>query len=102
MGKIGRILGLSAVCILAGCGRTETSDCRELFEKHYEINVRACMQTMSGVDSVVARKRSECMLNKLYEIDSTFVLMSGKELSDFIEQNRPALEACDRIQNADF
>lgn len=60
------------------------------------------MQTMSGVDSGVAWRRSECMLNKLYEIDSTFVLMSGKELSDFIEQNRPTLEACDRIRNTDF
>lgn len=45
------------------------------------------MRTMPDADSVVARKKAEYALDKLYRIDSTFVLKTGKELDDLIRAN---------------
>ncbi len=49
------------------------------------------MKTMPAKDSVEARRMAEYALNKLYDIDSTFVLMRGKQLEDLIKQNKHLL-----------
>lgn len=80
---------------ITSCQEPAKPSCRATFEKYYEVNVEAFMKTApSNVDSATARKVGECMLNKLYEIDSTFVLMKGKELNDFIRKNSAALQQC--------
>lgn len=90
-----------AVCGFVGGFRTcrmcscENTNCRELFEKYYEVNVAAFMRTMPAADSAAVRKKAEYALDKMYRIDSTFVLMRGKELDDFIRVNLPAIVGAD-------
>ena len=83
-----------AVCGFVGGFRT-CRMCRELFEKYYEVNVAAFMRTMPAADSAAVRKKAEYALDKMYRIDSTFVLMRGKELDDFIRVNLPAIVGAD-------
>ena len=95
-----RIFGLLsvvslAVFVLAGCARAKNTNCRELFEKYYEVNVAAFMRTMPAADSAAVRKKAEYALDKMYRIDSPFVLMRGKELDDFIRVNLPAIVGAD-------
>ena len=86
---------LLAGFLLTGCPRTKNTNCRELFEKYYEVNVAAFMRTMPDADSVVARKKAEYALDKLYRIDSAFVLKTGKELDDFIRANLSVIVGTD-------
>lgn len=84
------LAGLSAVlagCMLTGCGESRKESCRDLFEKYYEVNVQAFMKTMPEADSTAARRKGEYLLNRLYEIDSTFVLKRGRELDALIREN---------------
>lgn len=53
------------------------------------------MRIMPDADSVVARKKAKYALEKLYRIDSTFVLKRGKDLEDLIRANLPALVVSD-------
>ena len=55
----------------------------------------AFMRTMPAADSAAVRKKAEYALDKMYRIDSTFVLMRGKELDDFIRVNLPAIVGAD-------
>ncbi len=73
------------------CNTNRNVNCRPLFEKYYDVNVEAFMKTMPAKDSVEARRMAEYALNKLYDIDSTFVLMRGKQLEDLIKQNKHLL-----------
>ena len=50
---------------------------------------------MPAADSAAVRKKAEYALDKMYRIDSTFVLMRGKELDDFIRVNLPAIVGAD-------
>ena len=64
-----RIFGLLsvvslAVFVLAGCARAKNTNCRELFEKYYEVNVAAFMRTMPAADSAAVRKKAEYALDK--------------------------------------
>lgn len=84
---------------LSSCG-TKHANCRELFDKHYEKNIAAYMATMPQTDSVVAQKEAEYALNKLYEIDSTFVLKEGEERDAFVNAHKQVIEAgCDSIRD---
>lgn len=49
----------------------------------------------SGMDSTEARIRCTAMMYKLYELDSTFVRKSSKELDEFFKANRAAIESID-------
>lgn len=79
------------------CGNPKQTNCREAFEEYYEKNIEAFISTQPDVSPEIARKRGECMLNKLYYIDSTFVFMSGKELDEFIASNRHLIMECNNI-----
>ena len=87
-----------AVCGFVGGFRT----CRMCSCEKYELpravrkgNVAAFMRTMPAADSAAVRKKAEYALDKMYRIDSTFVLMRGKELDDFIRVNLPAIVGAD-------
>lgn len=93
-----RLLILSGGFIAGGCSNAKQVNCRELFEKSYEVNINAFVAITPATEPDVARRKAECALNRAYEIDSTFVLKSGKELEDFLNQNMAAIrEACDSI-----
>lgn len=92
------LAGLSAAlagCMLTGCGESRKENCRELFEKYYETNLQAFVRTMPEADSAAARRRGEYLLNRLYEIDSTFVLKKGPELDAFIRENLHLADDCE-------
>lgn len=93
------LVGALLLIFICSCNgnRTSKTSCRELFEKHYEINVQMFMKAMPDEDPVIARKKGECMLNKLYKIDSTFVLKKGDELHEFISKNFHYLREYDSI-----
>ena len=73
--------------LLTGCGEPRKESCRELFEKYYETNLQAFVRTMPEADPAVARRKGEYLLNRLYELDSTFVLKRGRELDSLIRGN---------------
>ena len=82
--------------LLAACRNTDnTSSNAELFENYYQKNVETCVQVMlkSNVDSVLAVEKCKCMLNVLYEIDSTFVRKNSNELNAFIQENTNKIDS---------
>lgn len=87
------------LALSSSCG-TKNANCREVFDKNYEQNIAAYMKTMSQTDSVVARKEAEYVLNKLYEIDSTFILKEGEARDIFVNAQRKVIDAgCDSIRD---
>lgn len=82
---------------ISSCTSTRNSSCREEFERNFEVNVQGCMKATPGLDPIITRKRCECMLNKLYSIDSTYVFKEGKELDDFVRLNLHSINECDSI-----
>lgn len=84
-----------AGCMLTGCGESRKESCRDLFEKYYEVNLQAFVKTMPEADSAAARRKGEFLLNRLYEIDSTFVLKKGPELDAFIRGNLHLADECE-------
>lgn len=87
------------LALSSSCG-TKNANCREVFDKNYEQNIAAYMATMPQADSVVARKEAEYVLNKLYEIDSTFILKEGEERDAFVNAHKQVIEAgCDSIRD---
>lgn len=88
---------LLAAGLSGGCREAKPTNCRELFERYYETNIRAFVALIPEADSLTGRRQAECAMEKLFEIDSTFVLMEGRELDDFIRSNREALCICDSL-----
>ena len=80
------------------CGNQKQTSCKETFQEHYEVNIKALMATMPDLSPETARKRGDCMLNKLYEVDSTFVFMKGEELDRFIKDNLHLIKECNSIE----
>lgn len=81
----------------SGCTSTKKPSCREQFENTFEVNVQGCMKATPDLDPSIARQRCECMLNKLYSVDSTYVFKEGKELDDFVRSNMQYINQCDSI-----
>lgn len=83
---------------LISCG-TKTLSCKETFDKYFEVNMTACVKPLilRGVDSTQARKFCSCKLHKLYEVDSTFVLKSGKEMEEFTLKVYSLTPSCDTL-----
>ncbi len=85
---------VSVAFVLAACGSNQAS-CQKIFEENYETNLQRFVdqQIETGVSPELARKRGEYVLNKAFEIDSTFVKLSptqmdvwlGAHMSDFID-----------------
>lgn len=82
---------------ISGCRSAKKPSCREQFDKNFEVNVQGCMKATPDLDPTIARQRCECMLNKFYSIDSTYVFKEGKELDVFIRDNMQYINECDSI-----
>lgn len=96
MKKLKTLLALSIVVAgfaFGSCKKTEKLGCHEAFEKYYEVNVKAFMSTMPAADTLVSRKIAEAILNKAYELDSTFFLLdAGKARDEFAKRNQPVFD----------
>lgn len=95
MKKIGLCLMLLAVVagfLVSGCRKVKRENCREMFEKYYEANVEGYMAAMPGVNPVVSRKVAEYMVNRVFQLDSTFAYLKGKALEAFIEKHERLLQ----------
>ena len=86
---------LLLLVFLGACKNNNPSN-RELFEKYYQKNVVACVKGMMfdpNIDSLTATKKCECMMNILYEIDSTIVRKSSKEFDILFEENTAIIDS---------
>lgn len=93
-----RKLIIFAVISLVACScQDRKKPCRERFEQYYSINIKRCVEAMEGVDSLTATEVCACMMNKLYEIDSTFVYLEPTELEEFVNKNTIHTRACDSL-----
>ena len=81
--------------IFLGACKSNSSSNSELFEKHYQKNVDNCVAAMlnANIDSLDAVRKCECMINTLYEIDSSFVRKNNKESNSFVEGNRALVDS---------
>ena len=86
--------------LLGACEHNKSSKTNsELFKNYYQENINGCLKAMlkAGEDSLVAVKRCECLLNALYEIDSTFVRKEGAALDVFLKKYREKIDSlCNR------
>ena len=82
------IILFTLLVLLGACKHNKPSTNSELFQKYYRKNIDGCVAAMlkTGKDSLTAVKKCECMLNALYEIDSTFVRKEGEALDAFLKQ----------------
>ncbi len=98
-----KIVVLFLICaIFFGCRCKKTETSKDLFEKHYEKNIKVCMDVMtkSGRDSIKARELCSCMLQTAYNIDTSFVFMSGEESVNFFKINYSKIKnICDSTIN---
>ena len=88
---------LMAVTLLftsISCGQSKTN--RELFNEQLETNIIAGMKPLInvGVDSITARKTISCVLEKLYQIDSTYFLKSVEQQKEIYLKNEVHLKDC--------
>ncbi len=90
---------VSLVLLLFACKGRKKSDA-ELFHAQYNRNIEICIETamQAGIDEEVARLRCACMLDKLYEIDSTIARKSDAEINALINANAEELMQCDSIR----
>ena len=91
-------LFLIVLILLEACNYNNNTN-SELFKKYYQENINSCVKVMlkAGEDSLVAVRRCECLLNTLYEIDSTFVRKEGKELDVFLKKHTEKIDSlCSR------
>jgi len=86
------LLILFSIFALPSCKPSKSN--YEIFQEHYEANLERCVRVVvdNKVDSVAASERCAYYLNTLYEIDSTFVKMKGKELDKFLKSNIELLD----------
>lgn len=98
MKKIKKLLfALIAVTLLftsISCGQSKTN--RELFNEQLEANIIAGMKPLInvGVDSMSARKTIICVLEKMYQIDSTYFLKSIEQQKEIYLKNEAFLKDC--------
>lgn len=93
-----RKLIIFAVISLVACScQDRKKPCRARFEQYYSINIKRCVEAMNGVDSLTAVEVCACMMNKLYELDSTFVYLEPLELEEFVNKNLIYTSACDSL-----
>ena len=67
----------------------------EIFRKYREKNLDMCVKTMleANAETAAAIKKCNCMLDALFQTDSSFVRKSGDELNSFIRQNKNKLDS---------
>lgn len=93
-------IAVSLSILLSGCTSKTGANCREKFDQYYEINVEKYIETLSlegEVDTIKARENFACRMEKLFQIDSTFVFMDAAELEKFMNENYSKTADCDSI-----
>lgn len=80
--------------LLISCNNGNISN-EELFNKYYQKNIDKCVKIMlkNDIDSTIALKKCGCFLNSLYEIDSSFVRKSPKEIDSLIKKNKEKIDS---------
>ena len=77
---------------------------RQVFEETYEVNLDACVETLSknGHEAEAARRLCDCMLEAAFELDSTYVVMPTEAMHSFLNDNRAKLlERCVECDTTD-
>ncbi len=90
------IIALIVSLAIYGCHNRKRT-CRELFDEYYDINMKRCIIAMNGVDSLKAAKICACMFDKLFELDSTFVYLSPKDMEEYVNENASNISICDSL-----
>jgi hypothetical protein len=91
---------LAAVFLLSVIACKQKKSYNLLFNESFQENVEACAAEMMrrGTDSSLAVQKCACMIRAAFEIDSTMIMMKGKQLSDFLKANIAKMEEmCDSL-----
>ncbi len=67
----------AAGLFFGGCREAKKKNCRELFYRHYEAQVKGFMRATPNADPA-SRKVAEYMLNRMFELDTAFVAWREK------------------------
>lgn len=74
---------------------------KKIYEENFKKNVSSCASVFikqNKVDSLSAIAYCSCMLTQLYQLDSTFVSLKNKDLTEMINKNRDKISiACDSL-----
>lgn len=93
------IISILIVSLAIYSCHSEKKTCKELFDEYYDINIKRCITTMNGVDSLTAAEICACMFDKLYKLDSTFVYLKPKDMEEYVNKNATYISACDSLLN---
>ncbi len=88
-----KCVALIGMVLFISCSEKRPSN-EELFKSYFDENVEVCAKILlqnNKIDSLEAVEYSKCMLNKLYEIDSTFIRLPPDSMSKFVIKNVPLL-----------
>lgn len=86
MKRIGLLLAMplaAAGLFFGGCREAKKKNCRELFYRHYEAQVKGFMRATPDANPLLSRKVAEYMLNRMFELDTAFVCLEGEALEAF-------------------
>ena len=86
MKRIGLLLAMplaAAGLFFGGCREAKKKNCRELFYRHYEAQVKGFMRATPDANPLLSRKVAEYMLNRMFELDTAFVCLEGEALELF-------------------
>lgn len=86
MKRIGLLLAMplaAAGLFFGGCHEAKKKNCRELFYRHYEAQVKGFMRATPDANPLLSRKVAEYMLNRMFELDTAFVCLEGEALEAF-------------------
>lgn len=86
------IILISIVCF--SCTETKTN--RDLFNESLEKNIKAGITPLidKGVDSVAAQNYISCILETMYQIDSTYFLKDINEQKEIYLKNEDKFQKC--------
>ena len=73
----------AAGLFFGGCREAKKKNCRELFYRHYEAQVKGFMRATPDANPLLSRKVAEYMLNRMFELDTAFVCLEGEALEAF-------------------
>lgn len=86
MKRIGLLLAMplaAAGLFFGGCREAKKKNCRELFYRHYEAQVKGFMRATPDANPLLSRKVAEYMRNRMFELDTAFVCLEGEALEAF-------------------
>lgn len=104
---MGFIACLLSVSLFSCTQKKKQTNTKELFEKHYVINIKACAAPFiaKGVDTATAESICACLMETVYQLDSTVFLLDASEaqkaLLDLMEDHKEAIEGCLSVINKD-